>query len=119
MYDKEKEIKTMTYTITNNPQFNSLEITFDGKPSEEIRNALKALKFRWHNVKKCWYGYSTEEAAKAAIEGRKPPRPNASPRPKRKTNSALKSVTSSLLLGDGNRPTMISFRLSPLSVKAP
>lgn len=57
----------MTYTITNNPQFNSLEITFDGKPSEAVRNALKELKFRWHSVKRCWYGYSTEEAVATAI----------------------------------------------------
>ena len=64
----------MTYTITTNPQFNSLEIAFDGKPSEEIRNALKALKFRWHNAKKVWYGYSTEEAARAAINGEEVPK---------------------------------------------
>lgn len=59
----------MTYTITTNNQFNSLEIFFDGKPSEAVREALKALKFRWHSVKKCWYGYTTEEAARAAIDG--------------------------------------------------
>lgn len=58
----------MTYTITKNPQFDSLEITFDGKPSEEIRNALKALKFRWHNAKKVWYGFSTEDEARMAID---------------------------------------------------
>lgn len=57
----------MTYTITNNPQFDSLEITFDGKPSEEIRNALKALKFRWHGVKKCWYGFAAESEVINAI----------------------------------------------------
>ena len=59
----------MTYTITNNPTYNSIEILFDGKPTEEIRNSLKALRFRWHNIKKVWYGYSTEEAVRAAIEG--------------------------------------------------
>ena len=59
----------MTYTITSNPQFNSVEITFTDKPAEGIREALKALRFRWHRVKKCWYGYSTEEEARAAIEG--------------------------------------------------
>ena len=58
----------MTYTISNNPQFKSLEISFNGKPSEAVRDALKALRFRWHSVKKVWYGYSTEEAARAAIE---------------------------------------------------
>ena len=60
----------MTYTMTKNPQFNSLEIAFDGKPSEAIREALKELKFRWHGVKKVWYGYADEAAAKAAIEGK-------------------------------------------------
>ncbi len=60
----------MTYTITTNTAFNSIEILFDSKPTEEIRAALKALRFRWHSVKKVWYGYSTEEAVKAAIEGK-------------------------------------------------
>lgn len=57
----------MSYTISKNAQFNSIEISFDGKPSEAIRDALKALKFRWHSVKKVWYGYTTEEEARAAI----------------------------------------------------
>lgn len=60
----------MNYTITNNTQFNSIEITFDGKPAQEIRDALKALRFRWHSVKKCWYGYTDEATARAAIEGK-------------------------------------------------
>lgn len=58
----------MTYQITNNNQFNSIEIKFDCKPSEAVRDALKALKFRWHRVKKVWYGYSDAEAVKNAIE---------------------------------------------------
>lgn len=61
----------MNYTITANPAFNSLEITFDGKPAQEVREALKALKFRWHAVKKCWYGYSDENTVRAAIDGGK------------------------------------------------
>ena len=60
----------MTYTMTRNPQFDSLEISFEGKPSEAIREALKGLKFRWHGVKKVWYGYADEETARAAIEGK-------------------------------------------------
>lgn len=59
----------MNYTITNNSQYNSLEISFDGKPSAAVRDALKALRFRWHGQKKIWYGYATEEAVRAAIEG--------------------------------------------------
>lgn len=61
----------MTYTITKNAQFNSVEILFDGKPSEAIRSALKELKFRWHGVKKVWYGYSDEETVRKAIDGGK------------------------------------------------
>ena len=59
----------MTYTITTNPAFNSLEIAFDGKPAEEIREALKSLRFRWHNLKKVWYGYADEATVRAAIDG--------------------------------------------------
>jgi len=48
------------YTITNNAAFGSKEITFDGIPSKEIREALKALKFKWHGIKKIWYGFAEE-----------------------------------------------------------
>lgn len=60
----------MTYTITTNAEYNSVEISFDGKPAEAVRDALKSLKFRWHSQKKIWYGYADEEAARAAIEGK-------------------------------------------------
>lgn len=60
----------MQYTIQHNSEFNSLEIFFDEKPSEAIRNALKSLKFRWHKIKKCWYGRKSEEEVKAALEGK-------------------------------------------------
>lgn len=60
----------MTYAINYNHDFGSYEITFDGKPSEAVRDALKALKFRWHSVKRCWYGYGVcEETIAAAIVG--------------------------------------------------
>lgn len=60
----------MTYEISYNNQYNSYEVRFDGKPSEEVRNALKAMRFRWHSVNKCWYGYNqSEESIAAAITG--------------------------------------------------
>lgn len=59
----------MEYTITRNEAFNSLEISFDGKPAEAVRDALKALRFRWHGKRRVWYGYTDEETARAAIEG--------------------------------------------------
>ena len=55
------------YTITNNPDFGSIEIKFDGKPSEAIRDALKGLRFRWHGTKKIWYGYKTAQEVEDAI----------------------------------------------------
>lgn len=59
---------TMTYTITNNAAYNSLEISFDGKPSEEIRDMLKSYRFRWHGQKRVWYGYADEETIRKALE---------------------------------------------------
>ena len=58
-----------TYTITANEAFNSLEITFTEKPGESIREALKSLKFRWHAVKKIWYGYADRETVEKALNG--------------------------------------------------
>jgi hypothetical protein len=58
----------MTYTITNNTQFNSTEIAFDGKPSEKVRTILKELHYRWHSVKKVWYGYKDEETIRKALD---------------------------------------------------
>ena len=44
------------FTITDNAEYGSLEITFEGKPSQTVRDVLKENKFRWHKVKKVWYG---------------------------------------------------------------
>ena len=38
-----------------NPGLNGVEIYFDSMPDESIRNEMKAINFRWHRVKKCWY----------------------------------------------------------------
>lgn len=48
------------YEIKENHEYNSREVYFKGKPSEEVRNALKALKMRWNGKKLCWYGYAAE-----------------------------------------------------------
>lgn len=50
--------KKMNYTIAKNNQFNSLEVNFSGKPCEAIRSALKNIGFRWHSVRRIWYGYT-------------------------------------------------------------
>ncbi len=59
----------MEYTLTKNADFGSLEITFDGKPAQSIRDALKALRFRWHGVRRVWYGYADEQTTRAALDG--------------------------------------------------
>lgn len=59
------------YNIVLNPAFNSLEVYFEGKPGENVRAALKALKFRWNNKKMCWYGFADREALAKACEGEK------------------------------------------------
>ena len=61
-----------TYTLARNEQYNSLEISFAGKPSETVRAALKALRFRWHGVKKVWYGRADEQTVRAALDGAQP-----------------------------------------------
>lgn len=48
-------------TMTLNSQFNGIELTFAGKPAEEIREAMKAAGFRWHRQKKLWYAKQTAE----------------------------------------------------------
>lgn len=65
----------MTYTLTNNAQYNSVEIAFDEKPAEAIREALKALRFRWHSVKKVWYGYAEAEKIRELLDGAKEAQP--------------------------------------------
>lgn len=57
----------MKYEIRENEQFKSTEILFDGKPSESIRNILKANGYRWHGVRRLWYGYKTAEEAKKLL----------------------------------------------------
>lgn len=55
------------FTINHNANFNSEEITFNGIPAAPIREALKNSGFRWHSVKKVWYGRKTPEEITAII----------------------------------------------------
>ena len=65
------EPKTTTsehgFTITDNTEHGSLEITFDERPSEAVRDILKENKFRWHGKKKVWYGFAEREAITDAL----------------------------------------------------
>lgn len=57
------------YTITENAKFNSLEINFSEKPEKAVLSALKALKFRWNNAKKIWYGFCNRAELEKALSG--------------------------------------------------
>lgn len=48
-------------TMTINSQFNGIELTFASKPDETIREAMKAIGFRWHHQKKLWYAKNNAE----------------------------------------------------------
>lgn len=43
-----------------NAEKSGVEIYFNDKPDEEVRNLLKANKFRWSNFNKCWYAKQSE-----------------------------------------------------------
>lgn len=61
----------MSYQILINQQYNSLEISFDSKPSEAVRNILKGFKFRWNPKKSIWYGFAEREEIENALNEEK------------------------------------------------
>lgn len=54
--------------IKKNNKFNSWEISFENKPGEDTIEALHFLKFRWHRVKKIWYGFGDYSAIVSTLE---------------------------------------------------
>lgn len=55
---------------TYNVELNGIEVTFDEKPIQAVRDLLKDAGFRWHRAKKLWYAKrtdATEAAAKEAV----------------------------------------------------
>lgn len=48
-----------TYQL--NEAKNGVEIYFEGKPTEETRNLLKANNFRWGKTNKCWYAKQSDQ----------------------------------------------------------
>lgn len=47
--------------IILNEEKNGIELYFNDKPTEEIRDNLKAHSFRWAKYNKCWYAKQSEE----------------------------------------------------------
>ena len=82
----EAEPRTSTsengYTITDNTEYNSIEIKFNEKPSAAIRDVLKSHKFRWNGKKGVWYGKTTHEAIMEALDqAYEAEKPQAKPNP--------------------------------------
>lgn len=65
--EAEEVVDPLGFTIRNNAEHGSLEISFEGKPSDEVRHALKENKFRWHKVKKVWFGYTDRQTITDAL----------------------------------------------------
>ena len=55
------------FTISDNAEYGSLEIKFDEKPSDEVRHVLKENKFKWHKVKKVWFGFTDRQTITDAL----------------------------------------------------
>lgn len=49
-------------TVTENEEKDGVEIRFASKPSEEVRDRLKAKGFRWSRHSGCWYAKRTDDA---------------------------------------------------------
>lgn len=56
------------FTVTDNPDYGSIEVKFSEKPSEAIRDVLKANKFRWNGKRQVWYGKTTHETIREALD---------------------------------------------------
>lgn len=79
------------YTIVKNESFNSFELTFSGKPSERIRAILNANGYRWHGMRRIWYGYkdiaellngeTVEQTGTATEQPEQPEQPKANATP--------------------------------------
>ena len=58
----------MAATYAINTELNGIELTFDGKPGEQVRAALKENGFRWHRARGIWY--ATHSAARLELAQR-------------------------------------------------
>ena len=54
-------MKNNNIKIVKNQKLKGVEVYFETKPDYKVITALKNQKFRWHQVKKCWYNKDTTE----------------------------------------------------------
>ncbi|MEI2465021.1 hypothetical protein [Niallia taxi] len=55
---KSRSVKNAYYQLNN--ELNGVEIYFNDKPSEEVREQLKSNRFRWSRNNKCWYAKQSD-----------------------------------------------------------
>lgn len=91
----------MLYAIAENTEHKSLEVTFSDKPAEAVRDALKALHYRWHAVKRCWYGYTDADTLRAALDAaERGEAPKAQPKSRRGNAKAAAQNIYGVRVGD-------------------
>lgn len=56
----------MSVAMKINEELKGIELYFNGKPAKEIRENLKANKFRYSSFKNCWYAKQSEKAFQVA-----------------------------------------------------
>ena len=56
------------FTIRKNEARGTLEVGFDSKPPEAVRDALKAMRYRWSSKEKVWYGKADRDTTIQALE---------------------------------------------------
>lgn len=52
--------------MIENQEHRGIELYFDNKPESRILTTLKENRFKWHNVKKCWFAKDSETVRKIA-----------------------------------------------------
>ena len=58
----------MTLKLVKNQNFNSVELYFSEKPSEALRTAMKAHKYRYNPKKNCWYTLDSVEKVQKLVK---------------------------------------------------
>lgn len=52
--------------LVKNIEFNGIELYFGERPEYKVIEVLKGARFRWHNMKKCWYAKENENTLSIA-----------------------------------------------------
>lgn len=83
------------FSITPNTERGTLEIRFDSKPGEEVRDSLKANKFRWSSKNKLWYGKGDPDTIAGVIREKmgKAEIPETIPQTDTAQNSQVQNIT--------------------------